>query len=199
MKRLVFCIVPLFVACSGKDAEETSTTNSTTGTPGTTTEDTGDTDTLPPPSVQYYYAESVIDVDNGRYVFEETYWVRRELEPEPSTITEEFVAIADGTHTLTLLTVDAALGKFTLTINDGEYTGAGNLYGDPWAWTSWDSISTASDGSAVHSTDMVTSTGIASQKVGFGTDGLQEWTIEEVLTTVTAEEWQAGIDAVVVP
>lgn len=200
MHRWSAVIVCLSLACTPSDdgGDDPAAKSGDTGTGGTT-DDGGDDGTTddpePQPVDEYYYAESVIDVDNGSFVFEETYWVHRSVVPADATITEVFVAEADGTETTTVLTVSADATSFELEINDGEYTGAGNLYGDAWAWTHWDSISMASDGSSVHSEDARTDTGIVAHKVGFGTDGLQEWELDEVLTEVSEADWQAGLDA----
>ena len=155
-------------------------------------DDSGET-ALPDPWTEFYAVES--DIDAGGFSFQERYWARRSVDPAASTIDEEFIAAADGTLTTTVLTVDAAAGTFSLVINDGEYTGEGTLYGEAWAWTSWESRSTATDGTYVLSEDAVTSTGIEASKVGYSTADEPEWTLTEVLTTISEADWQAGVDA----
>jgi|GEM_PF-2103007 len=204
MNRLLPLLLCCSIACSPDEKDDDNGDNGGT-TSGTTddgdtgdTGDTGTTDDPPPPDpwVEYYYVESVIDVDNGSFIFEETYWASRSIHPENHLITERFVAEADGTETGVVLTVNAELDGFSLDINGGEYTGAGNLYGDAWDWSSWDSISNATDGTSVHSTDTRTATGITSAKVGFGTEGLPEWEMDEVLTEVTEADFEAGLAAI---
>ena len=156
-------------------------------------DDTGAAAETTAPWTEHYFVESSIAASG--FTFEESYWARRIVDPESSTIDEEFVATADGTLTETALMIDAEAGTFTLVINDGQYTGEGTLHGEPWAWTSWESRSVASDGSYVLSEDEVTSTGLAASKVGYSADDVEEWTLEEVLTAASEAEWQAGVEA----
>jgi len=148
---------------------------------------------LPEPWSELYSVETHIEA--GGFEFDETYWARRDLDPTAGTITEQFVATADGTETWTTLVVDAAAGTFTLDINDGEYTGEGSLEGEPWSWTAWSSRSTTGDGSYVLSEDAVTATGIHADKEGFSADGTPEWTLSEDLTTVDEATWAEGMAA----
>ncbi len=176
----------------GGDGEEgTDGADGADGADGTDGTDGGEP--LPEAWTEYYRADSVIDA--GGFVFEEVYWVRRQLDPEAATITEEFVSEIDAVLTLTELVVDAEANTFTLTINTDEYTGAGSLEGPAWAWTAWSSVSTAADGSYVESSDVVTAEGITAAKVGFAADGTQEWTLDEVLVAVDEATWAAGIAA----
>lgn len=149
---------------------------------------------LPDAWVEHYRAESLITTTSG-FEFEEEYLVRRSLDPAASTIDEEFVATADGTETGVHFEVDAAAGSFTLSFSDESYSGTGNLYGEAWAWTGWDSHSVATDGSWVDSTDTKDAAGIRSSKVGYSAEGEQEWTLVEDLSPLTEEEWQAAMDA----
>lgn len=160
---------------------------------GSDTGEAGEADT-PAPWSEHYSVESHIEA--GGFAFDETYWARRDLDPEAGTITELFVATADGTETWTVLQVDADAGTFTLDINEGEYTGQGTLQGEPWAWTAWSSRSEMSDGSYVESEDAVTATGIHADKEGFAADGTPEWTLTEDLTTVDEATFEAGLSAI---
>jgi hypothetical protein len=159
-------------------------------------DESGDTDgdTPPEPWSEFYSVESHIEA--GGFAFDETYWARRDLDPGAGTITELFVATADGTETWTVLQIDADAGTFTLDINEGEYTGEGTLDGEPWAWTAWSSRSEMSDGSYVESEDAVTATGIHADKQGFAADGTPEWTLTEDLTTVDEDAYEAGLAAI---
>lgn len=168
-------------ACTG--AEPDSDKDADTGAPAEAS--------LPEPWSEYYRVESHIEA--GGFAFDESYWARRDLDPDAGTITEWFVATADGTETWTTLQVDAEAGTFTLVINDGEYTGAGTLEGEAWAWTAWASRSEMSDGSYVLSEDAVTATGIHADKEGFAADGTPEWTLREDLTTVDESTWEQGL------
>ena len=171
------------VACAPDPASEGAPTDS--GAPSEVA--------LPDPWTEHYRVETLIEA--GGYAFEERYWARRDLDPVAGTITERFVAEADGTETLTLLQVDADAGTFSLDINAGEYTGAGTLVGEPWDWTAWSSRAEASDGSYALSEDAVTETGIHTDKEGFSADGTPEWTLTEDLFLVDEETHDEALSA----
>jgi hypothetical protein len=167
-------------------------TDGTGGTDGTDGTDGDDTE-LPEAWSEHYFAETTIVA--GGFSFDETYWVRRQLDPAAALITEELVATADGTLTVTVLVVDAASNTFTLEINDGQYTGTGELVGEPWAWTAWSSLSTDEHGHTVESVDTVTETGIRTEKTGRTPEGELEWTLSETLTTTDEATWAEGVAA----
>lgn len=177
-------ILSLLIACAG--APDAKGADDTGGGAGG--------DPLPDPWTDHYFVESRIEA--GGFAFDETYWARRDLDPASGTITEVFVATADGTTTLTEIVVDAAEGTFTLDINSGEYTGQGVLVGEAWAWTAWSSRSVAGDGSYVVSEDAVEDGDIQAEKEGFAADDTPEWTLVERLSAVTEAEHAAGLAAV---
>lgn len=146
------------------------------------------------PSVAYYSADSVIETTSG-FGFDESYIVRRFLDPTTATLREEFIATADGTAVEVYFDVDVASGTFALTFSDDSYVGTGNLHGDAWDWTSWDSHSVAADGSWVDSDDARDSSGaIHAEKAGFSPDGDEEWTLVEDLSPIDESEWQSAFD-----
>ena len=52
-------------------------------------------------------------------------------------------------------------------------------------------VLTATDGSSVVSQDTKDEDGIVATKTGYDADGREQWTLEEVLTPLTKEEWLA--------
>jgi hypothetical protein len=140
---------------------------------------------------EFYWVEGHIEA--GGFAFDESYWARRDVDPGAGTITEVFVATADGTTTLTNILVDAEAGTFTLDINGGEYTGEGALVGEAWAWSSWSSRSVAADGSYVLSEDEMSGGDIHAEKEGFSVDDAPEWTLVEDLSAVSEAEHAAGL------
>ena len=144
-------------------------------------------DEFPEAWIEYYRADSLISA--GGFEFDEEYLVRRFMDPPAGTILEEFVATADSTLTEVEFVVDADAGTFELHFSDDSYEGTGNLYGEAWAWTSWDSHSVATDGSWVDSEDSVTDGAIHAEKTGFSPEGEQEWTLVEDLAPLTEEQW----------
>jgi len=165
-----------------------------------------DDDDGPPPSdlVEHYFGDSTASGATDDWVFTSSYLVRRSLFPGESRITEELYNTGDATSYVVDLDVDAAAGTFTLAFADGSYTGAGTLTGPAWAWTSWESLSTAQDGSSVSSTDTLMedpSLGprLVVSKLGYTASGDLDWTAGEVFTAIDESEWNERFAALPAP
>ena len=155
-----------------------------------------DDDDGPPPvdMVEYYFGDSTATGVSDDWVSTSSYLVRRSLFPGESRISEELYNTGDGTAYLVELDVDVAASTFTLAFADGSYTGSGTLTGPSWAWTSWESLSTAEDGSSVASTDTLMQDPelgprLVVSKLGYTTAGDLEWTAGEVFTAIDESEW----------
>ena len=151
---------------------------------------------VPADSVEYYFGTSTISGVTANWTETNTYLVRRSLFPAASCITEELYDTGEGTEWLVDLVVDAAAGTFTLAFvaGEGSYTGTGTLTGAAWAWTEWESISTAADGSTVQSNDSLTDdpaggTRLVVSKMGRDSVGALDWTAGEVFTEIPESEW----------
>ena len=131
----------------------------------------------------------------GTYSYETHMVGLRALRPETSTIFEQFIGLGEekGESYEGTANIDVETNTFTVSFayTDGSYEGTGVLYGEDWDWHAWESTTTATDGSSVVSEDTKDENGIVAIKTGFDADGQEEWTMEEVLTPITEEEWLA--------
>jgi len=160
------------------------------------TDDSNDSSS-PPESTEYYEVTGE-GLWEGSYPFESHMLARRILQPNTSTIFEQFIGLGEETAESYELIADVDLenSTFTFTYDDGSYEGTGVLIGDAWDWHAWESTSFATDGTSVVSQDTKDENGIIATKIGYDADGQEQWTMEEVLTPITEEEWQALQDGV---
>lgn len=56
-------------------------------------------------------------------------------------------------------------------------------------WSSWQSVSNHLDGSYVISNDMKDGDNISTEKEGYGSDDLLQWTLEEYLLSISKAEY----------
>ena len=146
-------------------------------------------------TVEYYLGSSSVFGLSEDWSFTTTYLVRRSLFPAESRITEELFDTEEGTVVSVELDVDEPMNTFTLTFDDESYTGSGTLSGSPWAWTGWESLSTATDGSTVESTDTLTAQYLTVSKLGRDPSGQPEWSAGESFAVIEEAEWQERFDA----
>lgn len=147
-------------------------------------------DTGPTESTEYYEVNAD-GLWEGSWEFTSHMAARRILQPSESTIHEQFVDLDEGDIHEVTLDVDLDTSTFTLTYEDGSYEGTGVLHGDAWDWHAWESTSIAPDGSSVVSEDTMDENGIIANKTGYDADGQEQWTMLEVLTPITEEQWEA--------
>jgi hypothetical protein len=146
-------------------------------------------------TVEYYFGSSTAFGLSKDWSFTTTYLVRRSLFPTESRMTEELFNTEQGTGFSVDLDVDVPANTFTLTFDDESYTGSGTLVGSPWAWTEWASLSTATDGSTVESTDTLTAQYLTVSKLGRDPSGEPEWSAGESYAVIGEAEWQERFDA----
>lgn len=146
-------------------------------------------------SVEHYFGNSVATGITADWAMTTPYLVRRTLFPTESRIVEELFNTQDGSSYVVEMDVDADANTFTLAFADGSYTGSGTLTGSAWAWTGWESTSTALDGSIVESTDTLTAQQLTVSKLGRDTSGAPEWSAEELFAVIDEAEWQQHFDA----
>jgi hypothetical protein len=153
--------------------------------------DSGTPETGPSESTEYYEVTGE-GLWEGTYPFDLHMVALRILQPETSTIFEQFTDLDEEEQSFELTAdVDLESNIFTFAYDDGSYEGSGVLIGDAWDWHAWESTSVATDGSSVVSQDTKDENGIIAYKTGYDADGQEQWTMEEVLTPITEEEWQA--------
>jgi hypothetical protein len=150
-------------------------------------------------TVEYYFGSSTAAGISEDWSFTTTYLVRRSLFPTESRIAEELFNTEYGTVFSVDLDVDVTTNTFTLTFDDGSYTGSGTLTGSPWAWTEWASLSTATDGSTVEPTDTLTAQYLTVSKLGRDPSGEPEWSAGESFAVIGEAEWQERFDALPEP
>lgn len=123
--------------------------------------------------------------------------VRRTVDPEASTITEETVrfdtraGVAPRRYTV-VYTVDGE--SFTLAESSGAFAGSGRFTaGEPWAWTAWTSSYRLPSGIAVESTRGLESGDdgravLTAERVAYGPDGSRALTLGEELPAIDDAE-----------
>lgn len=162
------------------------------GCAGESEEDSGFSDAAPEDIVEYYEVTGS-GLWQGSYPYETHMVALRVLQPSTSTIFEHFIGLGEeaGESYEGTAQVDLETQAFTMTLTypDGSYEGTGVLYGDAWDWHSWESETIGTDGTRVVSEDTKDDSGIIANKTGYDVDGEEEWTMEEVLTPITEEEW----------
>ncbi len=165
---------------------------------GETSDDTGTPETGPSASTEYYEVTGD-GLWQGQHSYETHMAGLRALQPESSTIFEQFIGLGEeaGEAYEGTADVDLETHTFTFAYTDGSYEGTGILYGEAWDWHAWESETFGSDGTRVVSEDTKDENGIIAYKTGYDAEGQEQWTLQEVLTPITEAEWlalQEGIE-----
>jgi hypothetical protein len=129
-----------------------------------------------PAKVTYYLGSTKVESADGRSIGHMASLVKREVIPSESKIVETVLRLSSkpGSEIKEIVAVLNVTGsKFTVKEKEGGFIGDGELTGEPWKWTAWNSTSKipGPSGGTVKSRDKVTDRGMAVTKEVLGDDG----------------------------
>ena len=168
----------------------TSALSSVTGCSG----DSKDTDKVV--STNYFYADIVITLESNQMRLEDEYWVERILDFSDNLITENWTAV-DGTQSAYLYQVHPESMTFDIAVYmEGvlDVEGEGVFEGSGLAWTFSEHTYQNSDGVTEITQRNYDESQIVSGTVGYGMDGQAEWTLDEILRSISEQEWADAVD-----
>ena len=147
--------------------------------------------------VEYYQADIIITIESNQMQLQDEYWVERILDTETTQITENWTAV-DGTESAYLYAVSIEEQTFDIAVYmEGELQveGEGTYEGVGLDWTFSEHSYINSDGVTEITRRNFEASQIVSGTVGYGMDGQAEWTLDEVLTSISESDWTAAVEA----
>lgn len=140
----------------------------------------------------FWKADSVITLEANQLQLTEEYWVQRYTVPDTNTLFEDWTAI-DGTVSTYEYAVDLTEKTFVVNIYMNEEldaTGEGLFEGEQWDWTYLEYGFTQPDGVSVVTVADISEESIVYSRVGYGMSGGADWTVDEVLSPSSEDDWQ---------
>ena len=139
----------------------------------------------------YYLGESKMTTPDGKLIRTSLSLVKRVVNPKESRIEEHVLSVTEKDSKAFVVTLAVKGSRFTVSEKSAAFTGEGELFGEPWKWKEWKSVTKLAGGAGtVTSEDKLTDRGLSAKKRFAGADGKEALLFEESLVPITQKTYE---------